>query len=177
MGASAKRPTFGTTGAVGSNRSPDFIKDYQKNQIASNFYENALNQQKQAVANVPATQDAQNTSGMPPNRPEPSFLNQPAQTSTGSPAPNLQAAGSNPNDQYQQAYSQYMQRHGGVGIPGERPQQPGAPGEMAQQFNNMGAPTKRQQMTPPGQPMENQQRQQNRKGITMGAGYASRPFG
>lgn len=160
MGASAQRPTSGAPGTGGSG-----------------FYQNALNQQKQAVANVPATQDAQNTSGMPPNRPEPSFLNQPAQTSTGRPAPNLQAAGSNPNDQYQQAYSQYMQRHGGVGIPNERPQQPGTPNEMAQQFNNMGAPTERQRMESLDQSLKNQPRQPNPKGITMGAGYASRPFG
>ena len=42
MGASAQRPTSSTPGSGGSG-----------------FYENALNQQKQTVANVPATQAAQ----------------------------------------------------------------------------------------------------------------------
>jgi hypothetical protein len=165
MGATAKSPA-GISGNPPSGRG------------ASDFYANALSQQKQAVANVPSTQAAQAAPGVPPNRPEPSFLNQPAQTATGRPTPNQQAPGSGSDDQYAQAYAAYMQRSGGVGMPGERPQQPASPGEASQQFAGFGAPTtaQRQQSGPPPR-LNAQQMQEKRKGITMGGGYASRSFG
>ena len=174
MGATAKRPTFLYNGDGIADSSSDMQRGRRSSD--SGFYENALNQQKQAVANVPATQAAQAQPGTTPNRPEPSFLNQPAQTSTGSPAPNLQAAGTSPDNQYSQAYDTYMQRSGGVGIPGARPQQSESPGEMAQQFGGRGAPTDRQRMAFPGAAPGNQQGRPRRKGITMGGGYASREF-
>ena len=108
MGASAQRPTSGTPGAGGSG-----------------FYQNALNQQKQAVANVPATQGG--------------------------------------NDQTQAAYNQYMQQQKervgmfGRGIAGA--------GQAAAEQEAMRRRAASQQ--PPSSP----------KGITMGAGYANRPFG
>lgn len=188
MGATAKSPA-GMSGNPPSGRG------------ASDFYANALSQQKQAVANVPATQAAQAAPGMPPNRPSPSFLNQPAQLPSGRPVPNQQAPGAASDDQYAQAYAAYMQKHGGVGMPGQEPQQPGSPGEAANQFAGFGAPTPAQQQQPgafdqqgyqrrrPGggmPPQADLQRirmgggtppQAGPQGIRMGGGYASRSFG
>jgi len=173
MGATAKSP-------AGISGNPLSAKG------SSDFYANALSQQKQAVANVPATQAAQAAPGMPPNRPNPSFLNQPSQLPSGRPVPNQQTPGAASDDQYAQAYAMYMQKHGGVGMPGERPQQPATPGEDAQQFAGLGAPTAAQQQKPgsfdqqgyqrrrPGGPMPPQAPPQ---GIRMGGGYASRSFG
>jgi hypothetical protein len=62
----------------------------------SGFYENILNQQKQAVANVPATQATQATRGMPATRP--------GQGTEGS-----QQA----DTRYLDAYNNYMQRQAG----------------------------------------------------------------
>jgi hypothetical protein len=93
MGASAQRPTSSTPGSGGSG-----------------FYQNALNQQKQAVANVPVTQAAQGAPGTPPNRPG-------GFGGLGDRDPR--------QDQAQAAYNQYMQAHqktqGPTGGPTQRP--------------------------------------------------------
>jgi len=172
MGATAKS-SAGISGKPPSGRG------------SSDFYANALSQQKQAVANIPAMQAAQAAPGMPPNRPNPSFLNQPAQTPTGRPVPNQQAPGAGSDGQYAQAYAAYMQRQGGVGMPGQEPQQPGNPGEAAREFAGFGAPNPAQQQLSVFDQQGFQRRrpgggmppQAGPQGIRMGGGYASRSFG
>jgi len=139
MGAQSKFPTSGTPGSGGSG-----------------FYQNALNQQKQAVANVPATQVAQNRPNTPPNRPV-------------SP-PGQQPSAPGEDTRYLDAYNTYMQQQAGGSQyppaqaspfgqsqpPAPQPQQPA-----------MGRRPVRPQEQPPASP----------RGITMRAGYANRPFG
>jgi len=152
MGASAQRPTSGTPGSGGSG-----------------FYQNALNQQKQAVANVPATQAAQSQPGTTPNRPE---------TPTIPSSQGQQTAPEGEDTRYLDAYNRYMQQHGGsqyppaAGSPFDQ-SQPSAPKPQPQQ-----APPPQTQ--PPG-PMNRRSMGQEQppfppKGITMGAGYANRPL-
>lgn len=131
MSGAAARPAFGAPGQTGAE---------------SNYYNNLLNRQKEATANVPAVQQAQGQPSQPPNRPGPTpdgFGGQ----QQGQMGPEM--------SRYQGAYNSYMQRYG-QGLP-QPPQQtqPSAPAEFDQN---------RQQ--PPGPP--------RRPGIRMGAGYAAR---
>ena len=134
MGASAQRPTSSTPGAGGSS-----------------FYRNALNQQKQAVANMGPGGSA--AAGKPTSAP-------------------------GEDSRYLDAYNRYMQgRSGGSQYP---PTQ-GSP------FGQSQPPAPNQQPAaglPPGQnkppmrrPMDQEQSPTSPKGITMGGGYANRPFG
>ena len=156
MGASAQRPTSGAPGSGGSG-----------------FYQNALNQQKQAVADVAATQAAQTQPGTTPNRPQPS--------SDFSP-PGQQAAPQGQDNLYFNAYNNYMQRHGGS----QYPPATGSPFGQAQppvpQQQQPAAPVGQPPTRPPGgmiprRPMEQERPPTSPKGITMGAGYSNRPFG
>ena len=150
MGASAQRPTSSAPGTGGSG-----------------FYQNALNQQKQAVANVTATQAAQSQPGTAPNRPGASDI----------PSSQGQQSTFQPEDKrYLDAYNNYMQQHGGSQYPpatsspfsqsqpqAPQPQQPGAPGQPSGPMNRR-------------RPMGQEQPPSSPKGITMGAGYANRSF-
>jgi hypothetical protein len=159
MGATSQRPTSGAPGAGGSG-----------------FYQNALNQQKQAVANVPAIQAAQSQSGTAPNRPGTSNI----------PSPQGQQSTFQPEDtRYLDAYNNYMQQHGGSQYPPVTGSPFGQSQPQAPQPQQVQAPQP-QQPSAPGQPrgpmnrrrpMGQEQPPSSPKGITMGAGYANRPFG
>jgi len=149
MGAQSKFPTSGTPGSGGSG-----------------FYQNALNQQKQAVANVPATQTAQSQPNTTPNRPGTSNI----PSSQGQ-----QAAPQGEDTRYLDAYNTYMQQHGGSQYPPATgspfgKSQPPAPQAQAPQTQSPGLMGRRR-------PMNEEQSPASPKGITMGAGYANRPFG
>lgn len=139
MGASAKRPTASTPGNGGSG-----------------FYQNALNQQKQAVAGGSPTPGAQ-------TRPS---------------AQGGQAPGMGEDRRYLDAYNTYMQRQGGSQYP---PTQGSPFGQSQPPIPQQQQP---QASPPPGQnqppmrrrPMDEERSRASSKGITMGAGYANRPL-
>ena len=147
MGGQAKRPTSGVPGAGGSS-----------------FYQNALNQAKEAVANVPATQAAHAQPGTTPNRPQPAG----GPTVEGSPT---QPQGQ--DNRFLDAYNNYMQQHGGGN---QYPPAQGSP------FGQAPAPAPAQSPAPPQagpgprRPMDQERPPTSPKGITMGAGYSNRPF-
>ena len=156
MGASAQRPTSGTPGSGGSG-----------------FYQNALNQQKQAVADVPATQAAQAQPNTTPNRPQPS----PGLSPQGQ-----QAAPQGQDNRYLDAYNNYMQQHGGSQYPPATGSPFGQAQSPAPQQQQPAAPVGQPPTRPPGgmrprRPMGQEQSPTSPKGITMGGGYANRPFG
>ena len=139
----------------------------------SAYYKNLLDRQNQPVANVPATQAAQNQPAQTPNRPGP--------TPPG--FGGMQQGQLGPEmSRYQGAYDSYMQRFGGGGQqpPQDQSQQP--PG-AAPQPPATGAPQAPMGQQPPAPPRRpgpdfDRNRQQpgttRRPGIRMGAGYASR---
>ena len=152
MGASAQRPTSSAPGSGGSG-----------------FYQNALNQQKQAVANVPAIQAAQAQPGTPPNRPEPPATSAPQ---------GRQASTPGEDTQYLDAYNNYMQQHGGSQYPPAMGSPFGQAQPPAPQPQQAPVPTNQPPMRPQGRrPMGQEQPPSSPKGITMGAGYSNRPFG
>jgi len=158
MGATSKYPTSGDGGGS-----------------APGFYQNALENAKQQVANVGQTQQAQAQPGQPPNRP-------------------------GGGDSSLDAYNNYMSRYSPQG--GAQPQQ-GAPSPATPQpnytamFGGDGSATpqeaSRQAQRPPGGPptgnppqgpgnfaQDARRRQPGQKppqGINMGAGYSNRSFG
>jgi len=146
MGGAAKRPAVGGPGQVNSDKGEGL-----------GYYRNVLNNQKEAVANVPATQAVQGQSQTPPNRPSadmPGFGNQ--QQGQGG-----DAAG------FQGAYNAYINRYGG----GSNTTTPQPPGAASGNQPQPGTP-------PPDQmrPQDNRERQgsSQRPGIRMGSGYSSR---
>jgi len=137
MGASAQRPTSGTPGAGGSG-----------------FYQNALNQQKQAVANVPATQGGNDQTQAAYNQ----YMQQQKER-LGMFGRGIAGAGQAAAEQVADNDARQRERLGmfGRGIAGA--------GQAAAEQEAMRRRAASQQ--PPSSP----------KGITMGAGYANRPFG
>lgn len=158
MGATSKAPTSGDGGGT-----------------APGFYQNALENAKQQVANVGQTRQAQAQPGQPPNRP-------------------------GGGDKSLDAYNNYMATHSPQG--GAQPQQ-GAPSPGMPQpnytamFGGDGSATPQEaprqgQRPPGGPPTENPPQgpgnfsqgtrrlkpgQQPPQGINMGAGYSNRSFG
>ena len=136
MGASAQRPTSGAPGAGGSG-----------------FYQNALNQQKQAVANVPAA-NASSQGGSTPGMGE--------------------------DRRYLDAYNNYMQQHSGGGS--QYPPTQGSPFGQSQppvpqqQQPPAGPPPGQRQPPARRSPMGQERPPVSSRGINMGAGYANRPF-
>ena len=144
MGATAKQPTSDAPGTGGSG-----------------FYENALNQQKQAVANVPATQEAQSRPTTTPNRPSPQEGSTP---------------GMGEDTRYVDAYNAYMQQHGGSQYPPAQESPFGRPQPPAPQQQPQAGPPPGPGQSPMRRPMPQERPPVSPKGITMGAGYANRPF-
>ena len=154
MGATSKYPTSGDGGGT-----------------APGFYQNAMQNAKQQVANVSQTQQAQAQPGQPPNRP----------------------SGGGGGDNALDAYNNYMSKHSPEG--GSQPQQniPSAPQpNYTAMFGGDGSsqsatPSQGQQppaVNPPQGPGNQQQDPRRQRpgqrppqGINMGAGYANRTFG
>jgi len=181
MGGQAKFPIPGASGSSvpGSG--------------GSGFYENILNQQKQAVANVPATQTAQATAGMPPNRPG-------ERTESSSERP--QEASQGEDTRYVDAYNNYMQRQAGGSqyppatrspfgenrpgdtqeqktfVPGQPQGRPFTDTSFQPQGRPFGTAPEQPQQQPPGRrrPMEKERTPSSPRGITMGNGYSNRPL-
>jgi hypothetical protein len=148
MGATTPRPAAGGT--------PQPPSSGQTLQQGSDYYRHLLDNQKEQVANVPATQQAQGQPQTPPNRPGP--------TPPGFGGQQQGQAGQGDN-RFQGAYDAYMQRFGGTQTPppAAQPNQPFTlPGQASQ--------------TPADTNAFNQQgpRKSNRPGVRMGAGYAGR---
>ena len=158
MGATSKAPSSGDGGGT-----------------APGFYQNALENAKQQVANVGQTQRAQAQPGQPPNRPggEDSSLaaydnymarhvpQGGAQPQQGAPSPAM------PQPNYTAMFGgDGSTEPQGVPRPGQRP--PGGPptGNPPQGLGNFSQDARRRQ---PGQ--------RPPQGINMGAGYSSRSFG
>ena len=145
MGASTRRPTSSAPGSGGSG-----------------FYQNALNQQKQAVANLPQTSPNRGVSGAVEG---PSVEGKP----TFAPAEDMR---------YLDAYNRYMQeRSGGSQYPAAQGSpfgqaQPPAP----QQQPPVGPPPDQGRPPMRRRPMGQERPPVSPNGITMGAGYANRPF-
>ena len=134
MGASAQRPTSSTPGSG-----------------SSGFYQNALNQQKQAVANMPS--GGQSAAGTPPSS-------------------------SGEDSRYLDAYNKYMQeRSGGSQYPPTQGSPFGQSQPPAPQQQPPAGPPPGQQRQPMRRPMNQERPPASPNGITMGAGYANRPFG
>ena len=130
MGANAKRPTSSAPGSGGSG-----------------FYQNALNQQKQAVAGSSAMSAASGRSG----------------ESGGAPVEGKPTPVPVEDARYLDAYNRYMQeRSGGSQYPATQ----GSP------FGQSQPPVDKRQPRPPVQ----EQAPASPNGITMGAGYANRSF-
>jgi len=158
MGATSKAPTPGDGGGT-----------------APGFYQNALENAKQQVANVGQTQQAQAQPGQPPNRPgggDTSLDAYNSYMSRRAPQGGAQPQQNTPSSSMPQP--NYTAMFGGDGStepqgaprPGQRP--PGGPptGNPPQGPGNFSQGTRRPK---PGQ--------QPPQGINMGAGYSNRSFG
>ena len=130
MGANAKRPTSSAPGSGGSG-----------------FYQNALNQQKQAVAGSSAMSAASGRSG----------------ESGGAPVEGKPTPVPAEDARYLDAYNRYMQERSGGS------QYPAAQGSPFGQSKPL---IDKKQPRPPVQ----EQAPASPNGITMGAGYANRSF-
>ena len=137
MGANAKRPTSSAPGSGGSG-----------------FYQNALNQQKQAVAGSSAMSAASGRSG----------------ESGGAPVEGKPTPVPAEDARYLDAYNRYMQeRSGGSQYPATQ----GSPfGQSQPPAPTNRPPVDKRQPRPPVQ----EQAPASPNGITMGAGYANRSF-
>jgi len=130
VGANAKRPTSSAPGSGGSG-----------------FYQNALNQQKQAVAGSSAMSAARGRSG----------------ASEGAPVEGKPTPVPAEDTRYLDAYNRYMQERSGGS---QYPVTQGSPFDQSQ------PPVNKRQPRPPVQ----EQAPASPNGITMGAGYANRSF-